>query len=189
MSDPILVGCVRGHVYDLLDIQPGDVAIEDLAHNAAQINRYCGAVSYPFSVASHSVLVARLCPELHMLGGLTHDLTEAAGLNDLISPVKRLLPEYTAIEERVRSALARIVFMPATESAEVKAADMLARKFETHYLRGAQHPADVAETACDVAAELLLQEIPWRRSRDLFLDWYYHLIEEMKEVNRHTAIQ
>lgn len=79
-----------GRYVNPLDLKIDDIAIEDIAHHLAGINRYTGATPIPFNVAQHSVLVAQLLahegPRLQ-LAALLHDASEAY-LNDIASPVK-----------------------------------------------------------------------------------------------------
>jgi len=74
------------------------------------INRFGGWTAYPWNDLLHSLSVYTL---VHQRGGndheqlaaLCHDLAEGCGLNDLMSPVKRLLPAYSALEKVVERQL------------------------------------------------------------------------------------
>jgi len=77
---------VGGRWVDLLDPNPHDIAIEDIAYHLSRINRFTGATGY--SVAQHSVLVSRLCRKA--LAGLLHDAHEAY-LGDWSRPVQSAL--------------------------------------------------------------------------------------------------
>lgn len=82
-----------GKLVDVLNIQPDDISILDIAHNLSMICRFTGAFPFHYSVAQHSVLVAA-----HMeaaeestaacLAGLLHDGAEYV-FNDLSSVYKR----------------------------------------------------------------------------------------------------
>lgn len=90
--------------------------IEEIAHALSHINRFCGHTVVPYSVANHSVLVAREVeraapnaedrPLVRM--ALLHDAAEAF-VNDLASPIKRMpeLAGYRSLIERVEVAIAR----------------------------------------------------------------------------------
>jgi len=92
-----------GRLLDLADPKVEDLDLEDIAHNLARVCRFGGAVDEFYSVASHSVYVAR---QLEAQGaalavvraGLLHDATEAY-LGDMVSGLKRLCPEYRSLED------------------------------------------------------------------------------------------
>lgn len=162
----------KGHQFNLLDLHAQDVPIESLAHQLAQINRFNGAAKHVYSVATHSVLVALLLPDRLQYDGLLHDLTEATGLGDLISPVKHEMADYQALETHVRSRLSRIYNFSSIEPAEVKAADRRAREIESHYLQDTPIPLSRYEK--DLGDAMIRPEIPWRESAKLFLTHYDH---------------
>lgn len=61
-----------------LDLREEDIDIRDIAHHLATINRWCGALHKPISVAQHSVHVSWLCKGTgYELEGLLHDASEA----------------------------------------------------------------------------------------------------------------
>lgn len=71
-----------------MDLQPEDIDIRDIAHHLACINRWCGALKEPISVAQHSVHVAWLCRDTGLeMEALLHDATEAY-LGDVTKWVK-----------------------------------------------------------------------------------------------------
>lgn len=86
------------------------VQIQDVAHGLAFICRYGAQCPRFYSVASHSVLVSQI---LYHMGesihvqyeGLMHDATEAF-MGDMVTPLKRLCPEYARIEGKVLVNLA-----------------------------------------------------------------------------------
>jgi len=76
-----------------LDPKPADVDIEDIAHALSNQCRFSGHTRVHYSVAEHSVRVARLLASLNhgpftQMWGLLHDASEAY-LVDLPSPLKR----------------------------------------------------------------------------------------------------
>lgn len=113
-----------GRHVDLLSPNPAEFNLVDIAHALSQINRFTGHTAYPYSVAQHSVLCARLVPQEHQLEALFHDAHEAY-TGDVTSPLKALLPDYQEIEARMECALRAALYLPATKSDIVKHADLV----------------------------------------------------------------
>lgn len=81
-----------GKLVNPLDMQPEDFDIRDIAHHLSNLCRYTGAVPTFYSVAQHSVIVARyFLKKEERLAGLLHDAAEAY-INDLSSPLKKSDP-------------------------------------------------------------------------------------------------
>ncbi len=131
----LLCGDERGRVYDLHALTPRDVQIEVLARRLAKINRCAGATPFPYSVATHSVLVSHLCPPDQAWAGLVHDLTEAF-VGDMIGPIKREMGDFVIHEDYVREQLHELLGIPRWDSAEVHLADKRAFALEAKMLRG-----------------------------------------------------
>lgn len=82
-----------------------DLDLHDVAHALSLQCRFNGHCRAFYSVAEHSVRVARLlAPELS-LWGLLHDAAEAY-LSDLPSPIKVQLPAFQRAEERLLELIA-----------------------------------------------------------------------------------
>ena len=114
---------------------PEMICIEDIAHALSQVVRFGGHGPERYTVAQHSILVARRAMQLEMrrggehdqqravgLWGLLHDASEAY-LQDIPSPVKALLPDYRAVEASVMRAVTDHFGLDATEPDVVKQAD------------------------------------------------------------------
>ena len=93
-----------GKYINILDPQPQDFAIEDIAHHLSMLCRFNGASKYFYSVAEHSYLVSHHIKDDLKAAALLHDAAEAY-VGDLISPLKSLLPEFKAIEDNIQSAI------------------------------------------------------------------------------------
>lgn len=113
------------------------IVIEDIAHHLALLNRFTGGTRWPFSVAQHSVNVAKhagcwdgrnyLRPDGGRFG-LLHDAAEAY-YGDVSSPLKGLLsPRYHDLEQAALVAiLVRFDLIDLTAEVEraVKHSDLI----------------------------------------------------------------
>jgi len=112
-----------GISFNLLQPDPDTIVIEDIAHALSHICRFTGHTRAFYSVAEHSVLTSHLVPSIYALEALLHDAAEAY-VGDVSSPLKALLPEYRAIEERVDQAIRRRFCLPVKQAQCVKDADL-----------------------------------------------------------------
>lgn len=101
------------------------VAIEDIAHGLAYQCRFNGQTREFYSVAQHSLIVASLVPAPLRLAALLHDAAEAY-LGDMVKPLKVLLPEFSALEERVTAIIADTFSIDFSDYAPIKRADLIA---------------------------------------------------------------
>lgn len=140
---------LSGRRLDLLDPNPDDIAIEDIAHGLARVARWNGQTVGPhaFSVAQHVVLVEDIAGALHpewparwRLAALLHDAAEYV-IGDLISPFKTAIGlDYKAFEIRLSEAI-HVRFglektLPHAVSAGIKRADRIAAYYEATGLAG-----------------------------------------------------
>ena len=121
--------------FDKLDKYVPD--IRDVAHSLSLLCRYRGQINNLYSVASHALLVEKILesngrPPHIRFGGLHHDDPESI-ISDCPSPLKKLLPEFIAIEERVGKLFD---WHLGTDSnlPEIKLADKQALLAETYWL-------------------------------------------------------
>lgn len=113
-----------------LDPDPAHIAIEDIAHALAMSCRYGGHSLRFYSVAEHSVLMARWLASYPRpwgstaipLWALLHDASEAY-LADVPRPLKRHLPGYKEAEAKVMAAVCDKFGLPHDMPAEVHEAD------------------------------------------------------------------
>ncbi len=92
-----------------LEPRSEDIDIKDIAHALSLVCRGNGHVKYFYSVAQHSISCyleakARGYSKKIQLACLLHDASEAY-LSDITRPVKRKLPEYQVIEERLQNLI------------------------------------------------------------------------------------
>jgi len=117
-----------GKKFHPLDPDPAAICIEDIAHALSMQCRFTGHVKRFYSVAEHSVHVARqvlVASPRDAFWALMHDASEAY-LLDLAKPVKRLpeLAAYRDAEARVMRAICEAFDLPAEEPKPVKPADV-----------------------------------------------------------------
>jgi len=79
---------------------PADIEIRDIAHALSLQCRFNGQCAAFYSVAEHSVRVARSLPDELALWGLLHDAAEAY-LGDMPRPVKAQMPSFEEAEDRL----------------------------------------------------------------------------------------
>jgi hypothetical protein len=140
---------LSGRRLDLLDPQPVDIAIEDIAHGLARVARWNGQTlgEHAFSVAQHLLVVTDIAAALQpdaerrwLLAALLHDAPEYV-IGDLISPFKAAVGlDYRAFEGRLLKAIHRRFGLPEQlpkpVTAHIKRADRSAAYYEATALAG-----------------------------------------------------
>jgi len=140
---------LSGRRLDLLNPDPDDIAIEDIAHGLARVARWNGQTvgAHAFSVAQHALIVELIAREGRddwardwQLAALLHDAAEYV-VGDLISPFKTAIGlDYKAFEIRLMEAIhARFGLpsnLPPGVAAHIKQADTIAAYYEATRLAG-----------------------------------------------------
>lgn len=112
-----------GHMIWPADPRVGDFDIYDIAHHTSHLCRFVGACRNYYSVAEHSVWVSYECAPEDALEGLLHDASEAY-LGDMVTSVKRLIPEYKALEKKMEAVIAEQFGIRYPWPASVQRADL-----------------------------------------------------------------
>lgn len=99
---PNAINTQSGRRVDLLDPQPDQIDIGDVARGLAFNSHYGGHTPYFFSIAEHSILVSKLMGG--SMQGLLHDSAESY-LSDISRPLKKHLPRYNEIEKRLKAVI------------------------------------------------------------------------------------
>lgn len=108
-----------GRLVDLANPRVDDIDINDVAWSLARLCRFTGHTSEHYSIAQHSVGVSRVAEPRW---GLLHDATEAY-LGDVSRPLKLLLPDYRALEDRWLGVVAARFSLALPIPDDVHAAD------------------------------------------------------------------
>jgi 5'-nucleotidase len=101
---PTAVMTKSGHYFDFMNPNVDHIELDDIAHSLSNLCRYTGHCAVFYSVAQHSVLMARRAHEDVALEVLMHDAAEAY-LGDIATPLKQCLPYYRKIEATVEKAI------------------------------------------------------------------------------------
>lgn len=171
-------------IVDLLNPDPATIDLRAMAHHLGQINRYCGALEFPFSVAQHSVLTLEIFrrnnPDQPGIYALIHDAPEYVW-GDAIRPAQEALdlaiPGFRHLLQNLHGRMHEAIRIrfdlppPSIEMhAAIKEADELALATEWH----AFMPA--AGGPCPVKAKplrgFLPKPLPWAAAADLFRETF-----------------
>ncbi len=110
--------------------------INDIAYSLSNICRFTGHCKRFYSVAEHSMLVARIMQYFEMgdpLEGLLHDSVESV-IGDLNSPIKSLLTDYKELESYLDVAMRSQFNLPLRMAQPCKTADLVALCIEAKAL-------------------------------------------------------
>lgn len=140
---------LSGRKLDLINPDPKDIEIEDIAHGLCRVARWNGQTigDHPFSVAQHSLLVEHIftanndnASKDERLAALLHDAPEYV-IGDMISPFKSVLgTDYSAFEDKLQRAI-HVRFnlpetLPVNLKKAIKQADQISAWLEATQLAG-----------------------------------------------------
>lgn len=112
-----------GPLFDLESPDASEVRIADIAHSLSMQCRYNGHCRFFYSVAEHSVHIARHASPRNRLWGLLHDAPEGY-IGDLVSPIKITMAAFRELEARVMVAIAERFGLSLPEPPEIKTLDI-----------------------------------------------------------------
>jgi hypothetical protein len=110
-ADPV-IRTVSGKWVNIFDPKPEMFDIEDIAHALSMQCRFSGHLPYHYSVAQHSFQCFKIADasgldKKEQLTALMHDCSEAY-LVDIPRPIKKQLPEYKVIEDKLMQTLSEV---------------------------------------------------------------------------------
>ena len=137
-------GCMRtysGIYLNILDPHAGNFLIEDIAHALSMTPRFAGHMPIWYSVADHCNRCAVIAEGrgADIFQALMHDASEAY-LGDMVSPVKRVLPGYVALEDRFMTLIASHFGFGWPLKEETKQIDRIALEIEWKIMIGENYP-------------------------------------------------
>lgn len=111
-----------GQQFYALDPRPEDIDSRDIARALSMQCRFNGHVNKFYSVAEHCVLLSFAVSPPNALWALLHDATEAY-VGDMVRPLKKHMPDYVAVEDRLMGVIAERFGLSGEIPAEVHEAD------------------------------------------------------------------
>lgn len=163
-----------GKEVQLLGTDPDSITIEDIAHALSNLCRYTGHSEVFYSVAEHSLLASYLVPRHLALEALLHDAAEAY-LGDVATPLKRLLKEYSVIEEALETVIANKFKLAYPWPEEIKKADLQMLCVERHRLI-ADSPTEWESLRGVNAPDITLLRLSPDQAKVMFLNRYKALL-------------
>lgn len=159
--------------FDLLNPTHDMVCIKDIAWHLTNTTRYNGACSFPYSVAQHSLYVCKILPRELQLSGLLHDATETY-VGDVVSPLKKLLPTYKAIENNIAQAICKKFQIECPRPEEVEHADKAVMASEYQQILGWNDLLDKPDAPKPVEA-LYIDKMDFDAVYDTFVATFFEL--------------
>lgn len=151
-----------GREFNFLSPEPTDILIEDIAHALSLQCRFNGHCTKFYSVAEHSVEVCKMVESMGepvevVMTALLHDAAEAY-IGDIVSPVKKYLHDYVALERILEQAIANKFSLEFPFPEAVHRADKEVLKIEFATLQPFCEPSESRERLSpDEAEEVFLQ--------------------------------
>ncbi len=163
-----------GKKFHFLDPQPEEIDIVDIARALSLTCRFAGQCKDFYSVAQHSIMVAKIVPEEYKLHALLHDASEAY-LPDIPRPIKAELRQFKKMEMTILLAILN-KFVPyqgdiIRELEIIKEADNIALATEARDLMA---NTDDWATLPEPLKEFIVPLTCWEVELD-FVDMFYKL--------------
>lgn len=164
-----------GNYFDYCAPETSVFTIDDIAHGLSMTCRFAGQCARFYSVAEHSIYVSQLVPPEDALTGLLHDAAEAF-VGDMAKPLKVLLPEYKAIENRVEKAIFDRFGLPFPLPASIKPVDV--RMLATEQRQVMRNRDDWDYTRGMAPADITIRCLPPADAKREFLERFHAIANE-----------
>ena len=163
-----------GNFFNFLSPEASTITVEDIASGLANEARFNGQTHDFYSVAQHSVLVSLIVPPAHTWEALFHDCAEAV-IKDIPKPLKRLLPDYQALEHRVEAAIFAKLGIALPLHPSIKEADLILLATER---RDMMPPHDHPEWPDVLPMQSAIVPLAPAEARDYFMSRYHELVAQ-----------
>jgi len=170
-----------------LDPRPEDVDISDIAHSLSMQCRFNGHCSRFYSVAEHSIIVAKELAARDyypgvQLRGLLHDAAEAY-ICDIPRPIKRHIGYYVGLEYKVQKAIFEAFGLtPETKnhlSYMLRDIDNALLKYEAKNIMPNNQNWAKSITGLDLKLKPVLGLSP-QEAKKQFIEMFHKLTDELK---------
>jgi hypothetical protein len=173
----------RGRLMWPLDPRPDEIDIRDIAHHLARICRWGGAVTDYYSVAEHSVMLARhFCIDQERglaRWALLHDAAEAY-LGDIVRPLKPYFYEAQKFEGYLERMIWQRFGLDGDLPDEVKRADTAILGDERDQLFGETSAHAERKREGETGLGLVLRQWGPKRATEEFLCLFGQLFPEWR---------
>lgn len=164
----------------LLDPEASQIDLEDIAHGLAYQCCLNGQTRYFYSLAQHSMLVARLAPPQHRLAALLHE-GAAAYLGDATKALRLWWSEYPLIEKRIMAAIGTRFSVSGFEASPIKRAHQIAQATELRDLCNPSAPPVAATAGRSVPVPRRIEALPPEEAKYQFTEMLTELVRKSPE--------
>lgn len=174
-----------GNYFDIANPEASKFELQDIAHALSRLCRFNGHCPLFYSVAQHSVLVSEYImyktgDPMLSLCGLLHDASEAF-IGDVVSPLKKMLPDYREIEQRVEKAIAKRFNLPFPFDPVIKHADLIMLRTEQKCVMFADDEEWAGLDGVEPLGISINEESPGE-ARIKFIEQYHYLVQMIEEA-------
>ncbi len=122
-----------GKLFHIFNPQIKEIDIKDIAHSLSMQCRFNGQTKCFYSIASHSIIGAKLIDKKYKKDFLGHDFTEAY-IGDCVTPIKRRNRDFIRLEKKIEKVIAKKFKFNEKFHSNIKEMDNLMFRMESAYL-------------------------------------------------------